>query len=190
MKGGSQSSKTGSFTAGVVAERGRGRRLTGNTGACDLFAAMGAPFSLMRCVTPSSRAVLFPGTVFVGSSPARMEAAAGAFVCNRLVGFAGSLHCRNRIWDGDTGSSIVSCIKAVNGSSDGSDIRGAWSIEHEGLGKVFAKPAKVKFRRLASRSLFEWCPQPKSNISPTATPLLNTLVESTERPRLLILHAL
>ena len=59
----------------------------------------------------------------------------------------------------------------------------------ENLRKI-AEPERSKFRKMASRSLYEVCPKLERMISPERTPKLHALVEATENARLVILQEL
>src|SRR5271165_2981706 len=69
------------------------------------------------------------------------------------------------------------------------DIAGVASRGEEGLSSL-SETEKQNFRKLASRSISARLPNVCERITPEATPELHSLIEATERARLLILDAL
>jgi hypothetical protein len=69
------------------------------------------------------------------------------------------------------------------------DIAGLASRGEKGLASL-SDTEKQDFRKLASRSIATRLPNVSARITPEATPKLHSLIEATERARLLILDAL
>lgn len=64
------------------------------------------------------------------------EAMAGAIVGHGLIRLTGGLHCRNRVWNGGSNSSIIPRVKAIDRRGNCGHICGALPVEDERGGKV------------------------------------------------------